>query len=95
MAHLALGCGRAHHKGIRAQRHHERTIVAIAKRLFGDLGHRNWLGCRLWRCFLYIWTARYRLAEVPFATDSIDPFFNTNRSEDLAEAEQLLRAQRS
>jgi molybdenum cofactor guanylyltransferase len=39
-----------------------------------------------------VWTARYRLAEVPFATDPIDPFFNTNRPEDLAEAEQLLRA---
>ena len=39
-----------------------------------------------------VWTARHRLAEVPFGTDPIDPFFNTNRPEDLAEAERLLRA---
>ena len=37
-----------------------------------------------------VWTARHRLIEVPFATDPIDPFFNTNRPEDLAEAERLL-----
>jgi molybdopterin-guanine dinucleotide biosynthesis protein A len=37
-----------------------------------------------------LWTARYRLVEVPFATDPIDPFFNTNRPEDLAEAERLV-----
>lgn len=39
-----------------------------------------------------VWTARHRLVEVPFATDPIDPFFNTNRPEDLAEAERLLDA---
>jgi molybdopterin-guanine dinucleotide biosynthesis protein A len=39
-----------------------------------------------------VWTARHRLAEVPFATEPVDPFFNTNRPEDLAEAERLLRA---
>ena len=39
-----------------------------------------------------VWTVRHRLAEVPFATDPIDPFFNTNRPEDLAEAERLVRA---
>jgi molybdopterin-guanine dinucleotide biosynthesis protein A len=39
-----------------------------------------------------LWTARYRLAEVPFPVDPVDPFFNTNRPEDLAEAERLLRA---
>jgi molybdenum cofactor guanylyltransferase len=38
-----------------------------------------------------VWTARYRLAEVPFPVDTVDPFFNTNRPEDLAEAERLLR----
>jgi molybdenum cofactor guanylyltransferase len=37
-----------------------------------------------------VWTARHRLVEVAFATDPIDPFFNTNRPEDLAEAERLL-----
>jgi molybdopterin-guanine dinucleotide biosynthesis protein A len=36
-----------------------------------------------------VWTARHRLAEVAFATDPIDPFFNTNRPEDLAQAERL------
>jgi molybdopterin-guanine dinucleotide biosynthesis protein A len=39
-----------------------------------------------------VWTARHRLVEVPFATDPIDPFFNTNRPEDLAEAEQMVHA---
>ena len=39
-----------------------------------------------------VWTARHGLVEVPFATDPVDPFFNTNRPEDLAEAERLLRA---
>jgi molybdopterin-guanine dinucleotide biosynthesis protein A len=37
-----------------------------------------------------VWTARYRVALVPFATEPFDPFFNTNRPEDLAEAERLL-----
>jgi molybdopterin-guanine dinucleotide biosynthesis protein A len=37
-----------------------------------------------------VWTARYRLIEVEFATAPVDPFFNTNRPEDLAEAELLL-----
>ncbi|MDJ0894101.1 MAG: molybdenum cofactor guanylyltransferase MobA [Alphaproteobacteria bacterium] len=37
-----------------------------------------------------IWTARHRLVEVPFATDPVDPFFNANRPDDLAEAERLL-----
>jgi molybdopterin-guanine dinucleotide biosynthesis protein A len=39
-----------------------------------------------------VWTARYRLAQVDFSTDPLDPFFNTNRPEDLAEAERLLGA---
>jgi molybdopterin-guanine dinucleotide biosynthesis protein A len=39
-----------------------------------------------------VWTARYRLVEVDFAAERFDPFFNTNRPEDLAEAEQLLSA---
>ncbi len=39
-----------------------------------------------------LWTARYRLATVAFAADPIDPFFNANRPEDLAEAERLLAA---
>lgn len=37
------------------------------------------------------WTARHTLAAVPFSTDPVDPFFNANRPEDLAEAEGLLR----
>ena len=37
-----------------------------------------------------VWTARYRLATVDWPTDPVDPFFNANRPEDLAEAERLL-----
>jgi molybdopterin-guanine dinucleotide biosynthesis protein A len=37
-----------------------------------------------------IWTARYHLATVEFPIAGLDPFFNTNRPEDLAEAERLL-----
>lgn len=37
-----------------------------------------------------LWTARYRLAVVDFAIDRIDPFFNANRPEDLAQAEALM-----
>ena len=36
------------------------------------------------------WTARYRLARVDWPADPVDPFFNANRPEDLAEAERLL-----
>ncbi len=38
------------------------------------------------------WTARYRLATVAFAAgaEGVDPFFNANRPEDLAEAERLM-----
>ena len=41
------------------------------------------------------WTARYRVAEIEFPlidgpAGPVDPFFNTNRPEDLAEAERLL-----
>src|SRR5215475_1783345 len=41
-----------------------------------------------------VWTARYRLATVDFPIAGIDPFFNTNRPEDLAEAERLLAGRR-
>ncbi|MDH3235614.1 MAG: molybdenum cofactor guanylyltransferase MobA [Alphaproteobacteria bacterium] len=37
-----------------------------------------------------VWTERYRLATVEFPADPIDPFFNANRPEDLAEAERML-----
>lgn len=33
------------------------------------------------------WTARHRLREVSFACDPFDPFFNMNRPEDAAQAE--------
>jgi molybdenum cofactor guanylyltransferase len=36
------------------------------------------------------WTARHRLAVVKFPVGTVDPFFNANRPEDLAEAERLL-----
>lgn len=35
------------------------------------------------------WTAGYRLATVSWPTESLDPFFNTNTVEDIAEAERL------
>jgi molybdopterin-guanine dinucleotide biosynthesis protein A len=35
------------------------------------------------------WTARYRLATVTWATEPLDPFFNANTVEDIAEAERL------
>jgi molybdenum cofactor guanylyltransferase len=37
-----------------------------------------------------VWTARYKLAVVPFADRPIDPFFNANRPEDLERAAALL-----
>ena len=37
------------------------------------------------------WTARFRLATVEFPSGAVDPFFNANRPEDLAEAERLAR----
>jgi molybdopterin-guanine dinucleotide biosynthesis protein A len=36
------------------------------------------------------WTARFNLVHVPFAVDPIDPFFNINTREDLAEAEKWI-----
>lgn len=38
------------------------------------------------------WTARYRLAKATFVAEPVDPFFNANTPEDLAEAESLLAA---
>jgi molybdenum cofactor guanylyltransferase len=40
-----------------------------------------------------VWTARHRLATVPFPSEPIDPFFNANRPEDLATAAALLAAE--
>jgi len=37
-----------------------------------------------------VWTSRYRLAVADFAADSRDPFFNTNRPEDLDAATRML-----
>ncbi len=37
-----------------------------------------------------VWTARYRLIEVEFPAEPIDPFFNMNRPEDLKAAEEAL-----
>lgn len=37
-----------------------------------------------------IWTARHKLARAEFAVHPVDPFFNANAPEDLAEAERLL-----
>lgn len=38
------------------------------------------------------WTARYRLATVSWPAEPVDPFFNANTVEDLAEAERLAGA---
>ena len=38
------------------------------------------------------WTARYRLATVPFPTEPFDPFFNVNAPEDLETATRLTEA---
>ncbi len=35
------------------------------------------------------WTARYRLATVSWPAEPLDPFFNANTAEDIAEAERL------
>ena len=35
------------------------------------------------------WTARYKLATVPWPTAPLDPFFNANTMDDIAEAERL------
>ena len=40
------------------------------------------------------WTVRYRLADVEFSSEPIDPFFNANRPEDLKAAEVILADQR-
>ena len=37
-----------------------------------------------------LWTARHRLATVPFPDQPVDPFFNANRPEDFAAATALL-----
>lgn len=37
-----------------------------------------------------IWTARYKLAVADWPTEPVDPFFNANRPEDMAEAERIL-----
>jgi molybdopterin-guanine dinucleotide biosynthesis protein A len=37
------------------------------------------------------WTARYRLATVTWQTEPLDPFFNANTMDDLAEAERLAK----
>ncbi len=36
------------------------------------------------------WTGRYKLVQVEFAAEPIDPFFNANRPDDLRAAEELL-----
>ena len=36
------------------------------------------------------WTGRYRLARAEWPADPVDPFFNINRPDDLAAAEELL-----
>ncbi|MEK9673392.1 MAG: molybdenum cofactor guanylyltransferase MobA [Rhodospirillaceae bacterium] len=38
------------------------------------------------------WTERYRIVHVDFAAEPVDPFFNINKPENLAEAEKLYAA---
>jgi molybdopterin-guanine dinucleotide biosynthesis protein A len=40
-----------------------------------------------------LWTDRYQVVDVEFLCEPIDPFFNANRPEDLAEAEAFLARQ--
>jgi molybdopterin-guanine dinucleotide biosynthesis protein A len=35
------------------------------------------------------WTARYKLATVTWPTEPLDPFFNANTMDDIAEADRL------
>lgn len=37
------------------------------------------------------WTGRFKLIQVEFAAEPVDPFFNANTPEDVEEAERLLR----
>jgi molybdopterin-guanine dinucleotide biosynthesis protein A len=37
------------------------------------------------------WTARYKVAVAEWPTDPVDPFFNANKPEDLAAAEEMAR----
>jgi molybdenum cofactor guanylyltransferase len=39
-----------------------------------------------------LWTARHKLATVPFADQPVDPFFNANRPDDLKAAAAILAA---
>jgi molybdopterin-guanine dinucleotide biosynthesis protein A len=39
-----------------------------------------------------LWTARHKLATVPFADKPVDPFFNANRPDDLEAAAAILAA---
>ncbi len=57
--------------------------------LAGDL-HKALVGEGLRK--IDAWTARYRLATLEWPVEPVDPFFNANRPEDLAQAERLLRA---
>jgi molybdopterin-guanine dinucleotide biosynthesis protein A len=38
------------------------------------------------------WTARYNMARADWLVEPVDPFFNANSPEDIAEAERLLSA---
>ena len=41
-----------------------------------------------------LWTARHGCIDVDFPVSDVDPFFNVNRPEDLAEAETMISAAR-
>ena len=54
--------------------------------LKGDLERAMGAGVRK----IDAWTARHRLAEIDYAAEPVDPFFNANRPEDLATAARWL-----
>ena len=41
-----------------------------------------------------LWTARYKIAHVPFLVDGIDPFFNINKPDHLEEAERFFSSKK-
>ena len=40
------------------------------------------------------WTARHGIAAAPWSSEPVDPFFNANTPEDLADAERLIAVRR-
>ncbi|VAV92790.1 Molybdenum cofactor guanylyltransferase [hydrothermal vent metagenome] len=58
--------------------------VALADNLRQAMTHENIRKVDLW-------TARFKLVQVEFETEPVDPFFNINRPQDIEKAEQILQ----